>query len=67
VVIKSNGLGISPGKENSTGLGTKISGERIAFPESNWNVHIENHSDGIRHVTTVTIPVPLRIKKLEND
>jgi LytS/YehU family sensor histidine kinase len=67
VVIKDNGLGIVPDNQTEPGLGIKITKERIALLENNAQVHIESHVDEDHHGTTVTIEIPLKIKKTEND
>ena len=67
VVIKDNGSGITQNKERETGLGTKITNERIALLEDHAQVLIESYSDEINHGTTVTISIPLKIKNTEND
>ena len=63
VIINDNGLGISPDKQRETGLGTRITRERIALIESHAHVQIESHIGEAHHGTTVTIEVPLKIKK----
>ena len=60
VIIKDNGLGISPEKQLEIGLGTKITRERIALLGSNAQVQIESHIDEDHHGTVVTIAIPLK-------
>lgn len=63
VIIKDNGLGIPKNKLHETGLGTRITTERIALLESNSQVQIESHIDEDHHGTTVTIAIPLKLLK----
>jgi len=67
VIIEDNGKGISSDKQRETGLGTKITKERIALIEKHAFVRIESHTDENQHGTIVTIEIPLKIKKIEND
>ena len=63
VIIKDNGLGIAPDNQSITGMGIKITKERIALLEKNAQVHIESYIDEDHHGTTITIEIPLKIKK----
>ncbi len=67
VIIKDNGLGTNTDNQTETGLGIKITKERIALLEENAQVQIESHIDEDHHGTIVTIEIPLKIKKTEND
>ena len=63
IVIKDNGLGITTDNQSETGMGIKITKERIALLENNAQVHIESYIDKDHHGTTITIELPLKIKK----
>lgn len=67
VIIEDNGLGNNADNIAETGLGIKITEERIALLEKNAQVQIESHIDEDHHGTIVTIDIPLKIKKKEND
>ena len=62
VIINDNGSGIITDNQLETGLGIKITKERIALLERNANVHIESHVEKDCHGTTITIEIPLKIK-----
>ena len=66
VIIRDNGLGTNTDNQPETGLGIKITQERIALLEKNAQVQIESYTDE-DHGTIVTIEIPLKIKKTEND
>jgi len=63
VIIKDNGLGIAPDNQSETGLGIKITKERITLLDRNATVLIESRNDDNYHGTTITIRIPLKIKK----
>jgi len=62
-----NGFGIAPDKGNGAYIGTKITKERIALPQSSAHVNIGSRTDDVLHGITVTIITPLKIKKTQND
>jgi sensor histidine kinase YesM len=64
VIIKDNGIGIPPNKQHETGLGTRITTERIALLGNKAHVTIDSKIDEDDHGTTVTITIPL--KQLKN-
>ena len=64
VIIKDNGIGILPNKQHETGLGTRITTERIALLGNKAHVTIDSKIDEDDHGTTVTITIPL--KQLKN-
>jgi len=63
IVIEDNGLGITTDNQSETGMGIKITKERIALLENKAHVHIESYIDKDHHGTTITIEIPLKIKK----
>ena len=68
VVVNDNGSGIKLDKEMAgTGFGLKITNERIALLESNSEVKIESDCSEDHHGTTITISIPLKLKKTQND
>jgi ligand-binding sensor domain-containing protein len=62
IIINDNGSGIGTDNQIETGLGIKITKERIALLERNANVQIESHIEKDCHGTTITIEIPLKIK-----
>jgi len=63
VIICDNGLGITTDNQSETGIGIKITKEWISLLDNNAQVHIESNVDEEHHGTTITIEIPLKIKK----
>lgn len=63
VLIIDNGTGITTDNQLETGMGIKITKERIALLGKNAQVQIESYIDDDHHGTTITIEIPLKIKK----